>query len=157
MLYSASKARNLNFTAGIFKHASEANNRFLFIIDFLGMKRVAGLFKITFLTQKLCLVLSCLALLLTNNARLRVMERHRNYCPNGSYLHRYYPTNRLSKTRRHHNIILLRLVLLFLQRWKIIFLDNVLHELQHEAQIRVVTNHQVKCLLVGLHSLLHST
>lgn len=61
MLYSASKARNLNFTAGIFKHTSEAHSRSLFIIDFFGMKRVAGLSKITFLTQKLCLVLSCFA------------------------------------------------------------------------------------------------
>ena len=61
MLYSASKARNLNFTAGIFKHTSEANNRFLFIIDFLGMKRVAGLFKITFLTQKPRFALPCFA------------------------------------------------------------------------------------------------
>lgn len=62
MLYSASKARNLNFTAGIFKHASEANSRSLFIIDFFGMKRVAGLFIITFLTQKPCSALLCLAL-----------------------------------------------------------------------------------------------
>ena len=69
MLYSASKARNLNFTAGIFKHASEAHSRSLFIIGLFGMKRAAGLSKITILTQKPCSALLCFALLCSNLSR----------------------------------------------------------------------------------------